>query len=78
MRTANINTTSMEATSRKVAGSIPDEIIGFFSWPNPSSRSMALGSIQPLTEISTRNLPGGKGRPVREADNLTAISEPIV
>jgi hypothetical protein len=30
---------------------------------NPSSRIMALGSIQPLTEMSTRNLPGGKGRP---------------
>jgi hypothetical protein len=39
---------------------------------------MALGSTQPLTEMSTRNLPGGKGRPVRGADNLTTISEPIV
>jgi hypothetical protein len=26
---------------------------------NPSSRTMALGSSQPLTEMSTRNLPGG-------------------
>jgi hypothetical protein len=24
-----------------------------------------------------RNLPGGKGRPARETDNLTAIYEPI-
>jgi hypothetical protein len=39
---------------------------------------MALGSIQPLTEMSTRNLPGGKGRPTRKADILTAICEPIV
>jgi hypothetical protein len=46
------------ATSRKVAGSIPDEVIGFFSWPNPSSCTMALGSTQPLTETSTRNIPG--------------------
>jgi hypothetical protein len=38
-------------TSRKVAGSIPDKVIGFFNWPNPSSRTMALGSTQPLTEI---------------------------
>jgi hypothetical protein len=38
---------------------------------------MALGSTQPLTEMSTRNLHGGKGRPARKADNLTAISEPI-
>jgi hypothetical protein len=26
------------------------------NWPNPSSRTMALGSIQPLTEMSVRNL----------------------
>jgi hypothetical protein len=39
---------------------------------------MALGSTQPLTEVSTRNLPGGTGRPVCKADNLTAICEPIV
>jgi hypothetical protein len=38
---------------------------------------MALGSTQPLTEMSTRNLPEGKGRPAREAE-LTAICEPIV
>jgi hypothetical protein len=31
----------------------------FFNWPNPSSRTMALGSTQPLPEMSTRNLPGG-------------------
>jgi hypothetical protein len=33
----------------------------------------ALGSTQPLTEINIRNLPGGKGRSARKADNLTAI-----
>jgi hypothetical protein len=38
---------------------------------------MILGSILPLTEMSTRDLPGGKGRPVRKADNLTDIWEPI-
>jgi hypothetical protein len=39
---------------------------------------MALGSTQPLTEMSTTTLPGGKGRQARGADNLTAICEPIV
>jgi hypothetical protein len=39
---------------------------------------MDLGSTQPLTEMSTRNLPGDKGRPARKADNHTAICEPIV
>jgi hypothetical protein len=45
-----------------------------FNCPNPSSRTMAPESTQPLTEMSTRNLPGGKGRPERRADNLTAFS----
>jgi hypothetical protein len=31
---------------------------------------MALGSTQPLTEMSTRNLPWGKGRPAIKSDNL--------
>ena len=44
------------ATSRKVAGSIPDGVIGIFLWHNPSSRTMALRSTQPLTEMSTRNI----------------------
>jgi hypothetical protein len=38
---------------------------------------MALEPTQPLTEMSTRNLPGGKGRLALKADNLTAICEPI-
>jgi hypothetical protein len=38
---------------------------------------MVLGSNKPLTEMSTRNLPGVKGRPAPKAD-LTAICEPIV
>jgi hypothetical protein len=62
-----------------VVGSIPDEVIGFFNWPNPSSRIMAQVSTQPLTEMSTRNLLGGKKmRPARKADNLAAIYEPVV
>jgi hypothetical protein len=56
----------------KVTGLIADEFIGFSSWPNPSSRIMGLGSTQPLTEISTRNLPGGKGGPAPKVDNPTA------
>jgi hypothetical protein len=58
-------------------GSIPDEVIGFFNRPNPSSRAMALRSAQPLTEMSARNLSSDKGRPARKADNLTAICESI-
>ena len=47
------------ATSRKVAGSIPDGVIGIFNWYNPSGRTMALGLSQPLTEMSTRNISWG-------------------
>jgi hypothetical protein len=34
-------------TSRNVSVSIPDEVITFYCWPNPCSRTMALGSTQP-------------------------------
>jgi hypothetical protein len=39
---------------------------------------MALGSIQPVTEMDIRNLPEGKRRPARKAGNLTAICETIL
>jgi hypothetical protein len=38
------------------AGSIPNGVIGIFHWHNPSDRTMALGSTQPLTEMSTRSI----------------------
>jgi hypothetical protein len=39
---------------------------------------MALGSTQPLTEMSIRNFRGGKKRLAIRADNLAAICEPNV
>jgi hypothetical protein len=39
---------------------------------------MGLESTQPLTEMSTRNLPVGKERPAHKAYNLTTIFEPNV
>jgi hypothetical protein len=39
---------------------------------------MVLGSTQPLTEMSTRNLPGGEGLQARKADNLNPICQQIV
>ena len=47
------------ATNQKVAGSIPDGVIGIFHGHNPSDRTVALGSTQPLTEMSTRNISWG-------------------
>ena len=61
------------ATSRKVAGSIPDIVIGVFHGHDPSGRTMALWLTQPLTEMSTRNISWGQRRPVRRADNLTTF-----
>jgi hypothetical protein len=44
------------ATNRKVAESITFGVIEIFYLHNPSGRAMAVGSIQPLTEMSTRNI----------------------
>jgi hypothetical protein len=43
---------------------------GFFNLPNPTSRTVFLESTQPLTEMSTRNLPVGKGGRRIELTNL--------
>jgi hypothetical protein len=56
---------------------VTDEV-DIFNLPNPSSGAMALGSTQPLTGMSTRNLPGGKKRPGRRADNFATTYEPNV
>jgi hypothetical protein len=58
---------------------VPDEV-DIFNLPNPSSRTMTLGS----TQVSNRNEyqessgGGGKKRPACRADNLAAVYEPNV
>ena len=47
------------ATSPNVAGSIPDGVIAIFHRHNPSHRTMALVSTQPLTEMGTRDISWG-------------------
>jgi hypothetical protein len=46
-------------------GLIPDGVIGISRSRNPSSRTMALGLTQPLTEMGTTNIfwedKGGRG-----------------
>jgi hypothetical protein len=59
------------ATNRKIAGSIPDEVIGFEHWPNPSNSAVS------LTEMSSRKLPMGRGRSSRKV-HLTVICGPTV
>jgi hypothetical protein len=49
-----------------------------FSLPNHSSRTMALVSTQPLTEMSYQEFSWRKKRPARRADNLAAVCERTV
>jgi hypothetical protein len=53
---------------------VPDEV-DFFDLPNPSSCTMALGSTQPLEEVSTRYLPERKwGRRVGLTTSPSSMS----
>jgi hypothetical protein len=47
------------ATNQKVTGSIPDGFMEIFIDKNPSDRTMALGSTQPLTEMSSKSISWG-------------------
>jgi hypothetical protein len=56
---------------------VPDEV-DFFNLPNSSSRTVAMGSTQPLIKMRTKNFLGVKKRPARRADNLAAVCVPNV
>jgi len=61
------------ATSRNVAGSMPDSVIGIFQLHNPSDRTVALRSTQFPTEISTGIFLGGKDDRCVELTPLTTF-----
>jgi hypothetical protein len=44
---------------RQCPSSIPDGVIGICNWHNPSGRTMAQGSAQPLPEMSARDTSWG-------------------
>jgi len=48
------------ASGLKAAGSISEGDTGILHWHNPSGRTMAMGSTQPLAEMSTRNTSWGE------------------
>jgi hypothetical protein len=57
--------------------SIPNEItVFFFIVSITSRRTVALGPTEPLTHISTRDIPVVEARPAREAKKFLAV-EPI-
>jgi len=49
--------TALQAGMSRVP--FPMGVVGYFHWHNPSGRTMTLGSTQPLTEMSTRNISWG-------------------
>ena len=61
------------ATNRKVVGSITNGVIGSFRCHDPSDRTIALESTQPLGKRVSGVFSGGKKRPVRKTDKLTTI-----
>jgi hypothetical protein len=71
------------ATSRKIATSIPNAVIGIFLWLNPSGRTMALGSTQPPTKMSTMDSSWRKRRPAEcleivGASTSWSLSKPVM
>jgi hypothetical protein len=73
-----INTVFSRGNPIKKAWIIPMRPLDISNLPNPSSRTIALGLTQPVTEMSTRNISGGKPRSEHKVDNFTAISVPTV
>jgi hypothetical protein len=51
----------VEALRYKIAGSIPDGVVESFHGLNPSGSTVALGSTQPLREMSTKITSWGGG-----------------
>jgi hypothetical protein len=70
----------VEALSYKLEGCGFDSRFGhwIFQLTNPSSLTMDLVLTQPLTELSTTNLPGAEGRLMHKGDNHITIYEPVV
>jgi hypothetical protein len=63
-------------TSRKIAGSIPNGIIGIFHWFDSSGLTVVLGSTQRLTEMCFMDLSwggGGGGVGGRRGVGLTTV-----
>jgi hypothetical protein len=64
------------ATSRKVAGLRPDDVIEYFHYFRPLPATLWAWGLLSLSR--REDFWGGKARPARKANNLPAICEPIV
>jgi hypothetical protein len=56
---------------------MPD-VIEFYNFSDPSNRTMALRSTQPVTEVITTNLPGNTGQLALETAKLISNCESIM
>jgi hypothetical protein len=56
---------------------VPMRSLDFFNWPNPDPGVNSASNRNEYQDNSW-NILGGKGRPARKANNLTAIYEPTV
>jgi hypothetical protein len=61
-------------TSRKVAGSIPDDVIGIFHCQVPTDCTIVLGLTQPQKDTGIRNISCGYRQLVFRTDNLTSFT----
>jgi hypothetical protein len=61
--------------NRKVMESNPSEVVEFFSCPNPSILTMALGFTQPVADMNAVGLSRHKAWPTLKADRLPFISQ---
>jgi len=57
---------------------IPGGVTAIFHWHDPSGRTMALGSTQPLTETSTSNMSWGVKAAGAQGRQPYHINVPIV
>jgi hypothetical protein len=60
-------------TSQKVVVSVPDESLNISIDLILPAALWLWRRLKSLTEMSTRNLPGGEGRPAYKTDSLTVI-----
>jgi hypothetical protein len=70
----------IEATYSSSRVREPMNQLNVINLPNPSGRTRPCGLLQQkcVPETERKKLIRSRARPFREADNLTAISEPIV
>jgi hypothetical protein len=66
-------TQMVEALLYKSCVRFPDGVFGIIHWYNPSGCTVALGSTQPVRQMTTRDIFWRWRRPMLRADNITTF-----